>query len=137
MKESKDKSEDAVRRYHLIREALKSTVSGDTDLESTLADLVAMPTENNGSGPSNMRAGDTDLNDNCLGAVADMFADELNSIRGDEHFKGTPRDLAVMADIMRCISDGMGETEKKILLGMGQNTSGQGPKGPDVSRSTG
>lgn len=39
--------------------------------------------------------------DECLGFVAEAFAEELDLLRKDEHFGGSPRDLAAMADMMR------------------------------------
>lgn len=37
----------------------------------------------------------------CLGLVAEAFADELDLLRKDEHFGGSARDVAAMADMMR------------------------------------
>lgn len=39
--------------------------------------------------------------DQCLGLVAEAFADELDLLRQDEHFRGSDRDVAAMADMMR------------------------------------
>lgn len=39
--------------------------------------------------------------DECLGFVAEAFAEELDMLRKDEHFGGSPRDIAAMADMMR------------------------------------
>lgn len=37
------------------------------------------------------------------GRLAEAFADELDLLREDEHFKGTPRDVAVISDMIRCV----------------------------------
>lgn len=39
--------------------------------------------------------------DECLGIVAESFAEELDLLRKDEHFRGSVRDVAAMADMMR------------------------------------
>lgn len=39
--------------------------------------------------------------DECLGVLAEAFADDLDDLRKDEHFRGSARDVAAMADMMR------------------------------------
>lgn len=39
--------------------------------------------------------------DECLGVLAEAFADELDDLRKDEHFRGSARDVDAMADMMR------------------------------------
>lgn len=39
--------------------------------------------------------------DKCLGVIAEAFADDLDYLRKDEHFGGSARDVAAMADMMR------------------------------------
>lgn len=45
--------------------------------------------------------GSDGMSDDCLGVVAEVFADELDQLRKDEYFKGTARDVAIVADMMR------------------------------------
>lgn len=42
-----------------------------------------------------------DREDQCLGLVAEAFVDEIDLLRQDEHFRGSDRDVAAMADMMR------------------------------------
>lgn len=39
--------------------------------------------------------------DECLGLMAEAFADDLDLLRKDEHFGGSAKDIAAMADMMR------------------------------------
>ena len=39
--------------------------------------------------------------DECLGVLAEAFADDLDDLRKDEHFRGSARDVAAMANMMR------------------------------------
>lgn len=39
--------------------------------------------------------------DECLGVLAEAFADDLDDLRKDEQFRGSARDVAAMADMMR------------------------------------
>lgn len=39
--------------------------------------------------------------DECLGLMAEAFADDLDVLRKDEHFRGSATNLAAMADMMR------------------------------------
>ncbi|CAM9277100.1 unnamed protein product [Scytosiphon promiscuus] len=54
--------------------------------------------------------------DECLGLMAEAFADDLDLLRKDEHFKGSATNLAAMADMMRCLAGGLSSTEQKMLI---------------------
>lgn len=41
------------------------------------------------------------LEGQCLGLLAEAFADDLDLLRKDEHFGGSPKSIAAMADMMR------------------------------------
>lgn len=41
------------------------------------------------------------LEGQCLGLLAEAFADDLDLLRKDQHFGGSPRSIAAMADMMR------------------------------------
>lgn len=43
----------------------------------------------------------TTQEDECLGLMAEAFADDLDLLRKDEHFGGSAKDIAAMADMMR------------------------------------
>ncbi|CAM9622737.1 unnamed protein product [Ectocarpus sp. 4 AP-2014] len=58
----------------------------------------------------------TTQEDECLGVMAEAFADDLDLLRKDEHFGGSANDIAAMADMMRCIAGGLDSTEQRMLL---------------------
>lgn len=41
------------------------------------------------------------LEGQCLGLLAEAFADDLDLLRKDQHFGGSPKSIAAMADMMR------------------------------------
>eukprot|EP00903_Cladosiphon_okamuranus_P015472 g14284.t1 len=54
--------------------------------------------------------------DECLGLLAEAFADDLDLLRKDSTFTGSSKNIAAMADMMRCLANGMDSTEQAMLL---------------------
>lgn len=63
-----------------------------TDLSSTSGDAGGEPSDD---GVGRGRA------DECLGLMAEAFADDLDVLRQDSSFTGSSRNIAAMADMMR------------------------------------
>lgn len=45
--------------------------------------------------------GEGGLEEKCLGLFAEAFADDLDLLRKEEHFRGSAKNIAAMADMMR------------------------------------
>lgn len=67
---------------------LAAQQAGDVDYDSEAAVEEGVPVEGG-------------LEDKCLGVFAEAFADDLDLLRKDEHFRGSARNIAAMADMMR------------------------------------
>eukprot|EP00752_Nemacystus_decipiens_P004368 g3992.t1 len=54
--------------------------------------------------------------DECLGVLTEAFADDLDLLRQESTFTGSSKNIAAMADMMRCLASGMDSTEQTMLL---------------------
>ncbi|CAN0499585.1 unnamed protein product [Ectocarpus sp. 8 AP-2014] len=59
------------------------------------------PAEDAGDASGGEEGHATTQEDECLGLMAEAFADDLDLLRKDEHFGGSANDIAAMADMMR------------------------------------
>ncbi|CAN0326989.1 unnamed protein product [Ectocarpus sp. 13 AM-2016] len=74
------------------------------------------PAEDAGDASDGEEGHPTTQEDECLGLMAEAFADDLDLLRKDEHFGGSANDITAMADMMRCIAGGLDSTEQRMLL---------------------
>ncbi|CAB1101504.1 unnamed protein product [Ectocarpus sp. CCAP 1310/34] len=79
-------------------------------------DEVEKPAEDAGDASGGEEGHATTQEDECLGLMAEAFADDLDLLRKDEHFGGSANDIAAMADMMRCIAGGLDSIEQRMLL---------------------
>ncbi|CBN77311.1 expressed unknown protein [Ectocarpus siliculosus] len=99
--------------YHSTRGQQNSSTQGTPDVQLSASDSGVgnkkrqrhdgeeAPTEDAGDASDGEEGHPTTQEDECLGLMAEAFADDLDLLRKDDHFGGSANDIAAMADMMR------------------------------------